>query len=502
MSRRPLVILATLVMVVSPVPLAREAAAAPLYAIPATVRVNIALLGTSYAVLSSTGTVTVTGTGGSVLYKGGLRTVARTNVRRLAEGGGIDLPPTNTNVTDLSPEERQSRALLFREARQASREEPRALVTIPFQFTVLQNDRDDVGVQLIASDRVVGLHLVTDDGFLTFNGRAFRGTFDIALDDENDMIVVNEVPTADYLASVIGSEEPSSWEPEALAAQAIAARTYLVTHLGKHGAYDLEGDTRDQQYDGVGGEASSTIKAVGRTSGVIATYGGRAIEALYSANAGGITEDSENVYASALPYLRSVPSPADEVASASSWGHTSWQWTREFTAPQLRDYLAVRGFNVGDVQRIEITATSNTGRVTGARVVGSTGSRDIGKDQSRRYFGLMSTLFTVALHPADETELVPYTNTDRLRALQLLDATVDAPVYTRVVSADRELLDLHVVGWIYRLPARFIFTGKGFGHGVGMSQWGAQGMALRGASSTEILTHYYSGIALTNIGGA
>ena len=502
MSRRPLVIFATLVVVVSPVPLAREAAAAPLYAVPATVRVNIALLGTSYAVLSSTGTVTVTGAGGSVVYTGGLRTVARTNVRRLAEGGGIDLPPTNTNATDLTPEERQSRALLFREARQASREEPRALVTVPFQLTVLQNDRDDVGKQLIASDRVVGLHLVTDDGFLTFNGRAFRGTFDIALDDENDMIIVNEVATSEYLASVVGSEEPTSWEPEALAAQAIAARTYLVTHLAKHGAYDLEGDTRDQAYDGVGSEAPSTVKAVQRTAGIVATYGGRAIEALYSANAGGITEDSENVYASALPYLRSVPSPADEVASASSWGHTSWQWTREFTAPQLREYLSVRGINVGDVQRIDITQTSKTGRVIGARVVGSAGSRDIGKDRSRYYFGLLSTLFTVAVHDADETEFVSYTNSDRLRTLQLLGATIDAPAYSRTVNSDRETAEIRVVGWIYRLPGRFVFTGKGFGHGVGMSQWGAQGMALRGSSASEILTHYYLGIALTNIGGA
>src|SRR5207245_1882916 len=83
------------------------------YVVPAAVRVNIARLGTSYAILSSTGTVSVTRASGEVVYQGGLRTLARTNVRRLAEGGGIDLPPTNTNVTDLSPEERQSRARLF-----------------------------------------------------------------------------------------------------------------------------------------------------------------------------------------------------------------------------------------------------------------------------------------------------------------------------------------------------------------------------------------------------
>jgi stage II sporulation protein D len=464
--------------------------------------VNIARLGTSYAVLSSTGTVTVTGSGGGIVYQGGLRTLARTNVRRLAEGGGIDLPPRNTNVTDLSSEERQSRAQLFRDARHAVRDEPRALINVAFEFTVLQNDRDDVGKPLISSDRVVGLHVATSDGFLTFNGRAFRGTFDVALDDEGDMIIVNEVGTAEYLASVVGSEEPTSWEPEALAAQAIAARTYLVTHLARHRAYDLEGDTRDQEYDGVGSEATSTVKAVERTAGIIATYRGTAIEALYSANAGGVTEDSENVYASALPYLRSVPSPTDETAKSSSWGHTSWEWTREFTGPQLRDYLLVRGINVGDVERVELTQLSKTGRVLAARIVGNGGSRDIGKDRSRYYFGLLSTLFTVNVRPANETEFVAYTNIERLRTLELLGATIDAPAYTRTTNPDRETLDIRTIGWIYRLPARFVFTGKGYGHGVGMSQWGAQGMALKGASAAEILRHYYLGIALTNIGGA
>ena len=104
---------------------------------------------------------------------------------------------------------------------------------------------------------------------------------------------------------------------------------------------------RDQEYGGIGTEADSTIRAVERTAGIVATYRGAPIEALYSANAGGMTEDSENVYTNALPYLRSVPSPGDELAKDSGWGKTSWEWNREFTAPQLGDYLRSRGINVG-----------------------------------------------------------------------------------------------------------------------------------------------------------
>jgi SpoIID/LytB domain protein len=299
---------------------------------------------------------------------------------------------------------------------------------------------------------------------------------------------------------VVGSEEPTTWMPEALAAQAIAARTYLSRHLRRHDNYDLEGDTRDQEYAGLAGEADSTVKAVARTAGMIATYRGSAIEALYSANAGGLTEDSENVYLNALPYLRSVPSPADDAARASSWGHTSWEWTTEFTAPQLRSYIGVRGIDVGDPQGIDLTRLTGTGRVLSARIVGSNGSRDIGKDSARYYFGLRSTLFTVSTRP-EETEFVEGSNAERVRQLEFLGATVERTFTVTVRDPDRAPHTLRVLGWQYRLPARFVFTGKGYGHGVGMSQWGAQGMALGGKSAEEILKHYYFGIEITTIGG-
>src|SRR5438552_1398300 len=220
---------------------------------------------------------------------------------------------------------------LFRETRLHAEVEDIPIVTIPFEFAVESDGSGPLAAPLFSAQQITPMHYVASGGLLTFNGRAYRGTLDVTRDDEGDMIVVNQVDTASYLASVIGSEEPTTWMPEALAAQAIAARTYLSTHLARHDNYDLEGDTRDQEYDGLAGEAASTVKAVDRTAGMIATYNGRAIEALYSANAGGITEDSEHVYANALPYLRSVPSPADEIAQASSWGHTRWPWTTECT---------------------------------------------------------------------------------------------------------------------------------------------------------------------------
>jgi len=468
-------------------------------ALPATVRVNVSGLGTSYAVISSSGTLTATAPDGTVLYRGGGRTVSRTNVRKVL-GTDIVLPPRHGGV--LSPAERAERASALRSAREAQADSgPHSLITIPFQFSILQGPSDDIGAQATAAERPMLIRFTTEDGFLQYNGTFYRGSLELALDDENDLIVVNTVRTHDYLASVVGSEVPSSWEAEALAAQAIAARTYLYTHLGRHKSYDLDGDTRDQEYDGTRKEDARTIRAVERTAGQIATYGGAPIDALYSANAGGRTEDSENVFSNALPYLRSVASPGDLVAKDSPLGRTSYEWTKEISATQLRDYLVVRGFNVGVPREITLTGVSGTGRVLSARVVGSLGTKDIGKDGTRYYFGLRSTLFTVQVIPGGALERVAAEDTERQRALTGLGAEQTMTALDLVRDGSGIEIGLRVASYLYALPATFVFTGKGFGHGVGMSQWGAQGMALTGASAEQILAHYYRGTTVTAVGG-
>jgi len=488
------------VIAASTISLSEPVHAATLAAVPDTVRVNISLYGTSYALIGSTGAMIASTEDGKVLYKGGQRMVARTNVQRI-EGEAVTLPPPRAGMTSA---ERASRLELLRDARRAAREAAASgkLVTVPFEVSLLAGSDDALGTPALSAPRITLVRFAADFGYLNFGGRLFRGTLEVTTDDAGDMIVVNQVATGPYLASVTGAESPASWHGEALASQAIAARTYLVTHLRRHATYDLEGDVRDQEYAGIGTEAATAIRAVERTAGIVATYRGAPIEALYSANAGGVTEDSENVYANALPYLRSVPSPGDELAKDSGWGKTSWEWNREFTAPQLGDYLRSRGINVGVPQRVELVRVTNAGRVTLARVVGTTGTRDIGKDVTRYYFGLKSSLFTVQLTPGGEEEWMSWRETERLVDMAILGSELLGTTYERLLNEDRELVSMRLTGYLYKLPPRFIFYGRGFGHGVGMSQWGAQGMALKGANYEQILKHYYRGIALTNIGGA
>ena len=478
----------------------RQAEAAPPHVVPATVRVNVTPNGVNYTIVQSTGTVTATAPDGRILYKGLQRLVVRTNVRR-AEGVAITLPPKPEAPTQ---DERVARRQAAREARTAeleARAQPATIITVPFEISLLRTPEDALGQPLVSEQKVIVVKFTTTDGVLTVNGRGFRGVLETSVDDDGGAIIVNTVETGQYLASVIGSEEPSTWESEALAAQAIAARTYLLTHLNRHDHYDLEGDTRDQAYDGVGTEVRTTVRAVERTSGVVATYNGRPIDALYSANAGGVTEDSESVFANALPYLRSVPSPGDQIAKNSSFGHTSWEWDREFTAPLLADFMRLRGLDVGTPTKIEVLGKTAAGRPLLTRVTGTLGSKDLKMESARYYFGLKSNLFTPLQLPA-QTEWVSPRDTARLRDMDVLGATRISANWDFTFDETGRRKGIVVTELLYQLPARFDFVGKGFGHSVGMSQWGAQGMALGGANYEQILKHYYTGIQLTNVGGA
>ena len=500
MRRSPNVVRSLVLALVIACVLPQDASAAPPAALPATVRVNVTANGINYTLVTSTGTITATAADGRLLYRGPQRLVVRTNVRR-AEGVALALPPPPEQLT---PDERIARRQRLREARNAeleARMEPAKIVTIPFEVSLLRTPEDALGQPLLSAERPATVRFTTSDGVLTVNGKGYRGELEVATDDDGDAIIVNTVDTGLYLASVVGAEMPTNWESEALAAQAIAARTYLATHLRRHRSYDLEGDVRDQEYGGVGSEVRSTLRAVERTAGIVATYRGAPIEALYSANAGGVTEDSENVFTNALPYLRSVPSAGDEIAKDSSWGRTSWEWSREFTAPQLGAHLRQRGIDVGTPLRIEVLRRSSSGRPTLTRVVGTTGTRDIVKDSARWYFGLKSNLFTPILRAEGDLEWVGERDVERLRDMEVLGARPIRTRYEHTFDADGRRLGIHVYERLYRIPARFDFVGRGFGHSVGLSQWGAQSMALKGASAMQILTHYYQGIALTNVGG-
>jgi hypothetical protein len=196
-------------------------------------------------------------------------------------------------------------------------------------------------------------------------------------------LVVEQLTMQQYLYGL--AEVPSSWPTEALRAQAIAGRTYAKEAVERRRAdpsrsYDLDASVQDQAYAGYEKEADAQgarwVQAVENSDALTITYGGRAIQAFYSSSSGGHTENSENVFSAALPYLRGVPDPYDNAP-----GNPNYRWTRTFSGSELGAWVdADTGASVGTVSGIAVLGGLGvSGRVDKAtiRVIGSNGTRDM-----------------------------------------------------------------------------------------------------------------------------
>lgn len=151
------------------------------------------------------------------------------------------------------------------------------------------------------------------DGFVSTKGKWYRGKLMIKVVNGNKLTVINIIDLEDYLKGVVPVEMSSSWEYEALKAQAIAARSYALANLNKQSryGYDLKDTTADQAYGGATAETEKTNRAVDETSGLVLTYDMKIITAYYFASAGGMTNG--NAWGASLPYLHSVPSFDDGI---------------------------------------------------------------------------------------------------------------------------------------------------------------------------------------------
>ena len=326
--------------------------------------------------------------------------------------------------------------------------------------------------------------------------------------------VVNHLGIETYLASVVGSEMPHRWPLPALQAQAVAARTYALRQRGKAGDFDVKATVSSQVYRGVESETPSTIEAVESTRSLVLVHAGRLINAVFHSSSGGATEPSGEVWRNQLPYLVSV---ADH--DQHSPVH---RWNKRFDDDALRDLFR----ETGGVKRLQVLKTSSTGRVRTARVQGPRGSLVLTGRELRKRLGLKSTMVQFELINGSTDSSTASAIATAQRAPQatsqatsqaappligLWQDSASGPDTTSSNTASSSsgrlasllpppplpLLNPSAfnqprpdlkVGEIV-LEAR----GQGFGHGVGMSQWGAHGLALQGADFREILLHYYRG---------
>lgn len=343
--------------------------------------------------------------------------------------------------------------------------------------------------------------------------RRYRGLVRV-LPDGDRLQAVNLLGLEHYLASVVGSEMPASWPAEALRAQAVAARTYALAQLKPEAAFDLRSTVASQVYRGTEAETDSTRSAVAATRSLVLSHGGSLIDAVFHSSSGGSTENSGEMWNRQLPYLVSVP----DRDKLSPWH----QWSVRFEPDQLR-----RAFQeTAGASRIEVLAASSTGRVRRARVIGPAGSLDLSGSELRQRLGLRSTLVQFRFEPplapgpaggittatAEANAVASALSRGGNRAaagpstagLSAGGPPPPPPLPGAAGQGDRSTaaaLDPTIIGQLRQepltapLPALEV-VGRGFGHGVGMSQWGAYGLALQGVSYVQILRHYYRGAQL------
>jgi len=256
--------------------------------------------------------------------------------------------------------------------------------------------------------------------------------------------VMNRVDLEEYVKGVVPSEVSSTWHPEMLKAQAVAARTYALYQqmLSATREYDVAATVQDQVYRGKQGIDVGILRAVEETRGLVVTYLGAPIYAAFSSTAAGLTEDAMNVWSKEYPYLKGVECPFD---LASPY----YQWKSSFKIDTLEQNLRQQGFPVGTIATITPLAFSRGGRVAKLRVLHSGGELVLRGEELRKAVG-----------------------------------------YTIIPSTQFA---------IESIGQDVVLSGFGAGHAVGMCQWGAKELAELGYPFSTILQYYYPGTELQNM---
>jgi stage II sporulation protein D len=280
----------------------------------------------------------------------------------------------------------------------------------------------------------------------------YRGFLTVRREPDSTLRVVNTVPLEPYLYGVIPAEIGTKIPMEAMKAQAVAARTYALKNRGKclGDGFDLDDTTRCEGYEGLDGETANSNAAVDATRGQILTYNGQLIDAPYSTDSGGMTACDDS---GACPYLQAVRDCADKDGRDYAADGKYHAWTRTFAATQIAQILAHDPrTRVGQFVSLAIDGLDASGRVKTATVSGADGTlKTVTGPQLRQILGY-----------------------DVLRSTRVM----------MTLTADGQ----------YR------FDGKGWGHGLGMSQDGAVAMAgpPYHKSYLEILKHYYVGTKIAS----
>lgn len=387
------------------------------------------------------------------------------------------------------------------------------LIYDPAGTLLLISNEDYAPLMMRGYDTASGLSLTT-----VGSTKKYRGA--IGMGGTSGLTPYNIVDLEEYLYGVVPKEMPASWPEEALKAQAVAARSIATFQYNRYvsSGYNVVDTTTTQVYGGYLAEMPATNKAVNATSGEVIRYNGAVAEAVYFSTSGGATEDAKNVWGSDVAYLRSVKDTYETEPSQKPW-------TRTITLSEIDRCLANYGANIGSAKGIQIVSRTSSGRVQELNVLGSKGNYTVKSEAIRSFFGssnegsLKSRLFSFtgtinsgnsnAVATKNEVTVISANGKDTMPSKNLMVMTATdlgtiADSFSVQSATDKVQMTTTVSNTVTETVSNDSETvwgdltiyGKGFGHGVGMSQSGAKGMAQAGFSYTDILGYYYTGITV------
>ena len=266
----------------------------------------------------------------------------------------------------------------------------------------------------------------------------YRGRMDVITENNNSLTVVNTLPLDEYIMGVVPRETFPAWPPAALRAQAVAARTFAVSHMpnGKNKQYDIVSPTH-QLYGGATAETPFTTKAVLDTQGEILTYNGKVLCTFFYTCCGGKTEEAKNIFPTIKEYPHAVDSPYCK-------GTKHYSWSYSVALPNCSQKLRKAGkYLPGQIRSVKIIKRFKSGRAAKIKFSSKTKSVVVTGEECRKILGynnIRSTLFKIRIK-----------------------------------------------------NGRLQFVGRGWGHGVGLCQWCSEVMAEKGFDYEQILKHFYPG---------
>ena len=334
---------------------------------------------------------------------------------------------------------------------------------------------------------------------ISLGTRSYRGRIEIVRSG-GKLTAVNIISIEAYLCGVVTCEMSRTYDPEALKAQAVCARSYALYKSGftcrgtLSNPYSLSDTTASQVYRGVDGESKEAVAAVKATVGEVIYSGDNLVETFYFSTSGGSTESGIDVWGIKSAIYNSKPDLYELSPEKKPWVIT-------YTLEKMRELLKNSAYDVGTVRSVKEMIVTGTGRVTSLKITGNTSSKTLGLQEAQSVFGLPSAKYKVVFG-GSSTEM-PYVTSDESKerlfssglyaingsgTLSKLDGSEQLIVISDDNMVNFPLIDVPV--------GSVAFFGMGYGHGIGLSQSGAQGLAVNGFDYKEIINYYFDDIRI------